>query len=223
MGFSIAIDGPAGAGKSTMAKTVARKLNFIYVDTGAMYRAMALFLIRNKIDAQDMEQISAKCQEADITIRYENEEQVIYLNGENVNGLIRTEEVGNMASASSVNKEVRLKLVDLQRKLAQTTDVVMDGRDIGTHVLPQADLKIYLTADAGVRAERRHIELKEKGIDSNVEQIRNDILERDERDMTREISPLRQAEDAVLIDTSYMTIEGVVDSIMKLYQNTSGK
>ena len=220
MGFSIAIDGPAGAGKSTMAKVVAKKLNFIYVDTGAMYRAMALFLLRNKIDAQDAEKISIKCQEADITIKYENEEQVIYLNNENVNGLIRTEEVGNMASASSVNKEVRLKLVDLQRKLAQTADVVMDGRDIGTHVLPQANLKIYLTADAGIRAQRRYHELKIKGIDSNVEQIKNDILERDERDMTREISPLRQAEDAFLIDTSYMTIEEAVDAIMKLYKST---
>ncbi len=220
MGFSIAIDGPAGAGKSTMAKVVAKKLNFIYVDTGAMYRAMALFLLRNKIDAQDAEKISIKCQEADITIKYENEEQVIYLNNENVNGLIRTEEVGNMASASSVNKEVRLKLVDLQRKLAQTADVVMDGRDIGTHVLPQANLKIYLTADAGIRAQRRYHELKIKGIDSNVEQIKKDILERDERDMTREISPLRQAEDAFLIDTSYMTIEEAVDAIMKLYKST---
>ena len=220
MGFSIAIDGPAGAGKSTMAKVVAKKLNFIYVDTGAMYRAMALFLLRNKIDAQDAEKISIKCQEADITIKYENEEQVIYLNNENVNGLIRTEEVGNMASASSVNKEVRLKLVDLQRKLAQTADVVMDGRDIGTHVLPQANLKIYLTADAGIRAQRRYHELKIKGIDSNVEQIKKDILERDERDMTREISPLRQAEDAFLIDTSYMTIEEAVDAIMKLYKCT---
>ena len=219
MGFSIAIDGPAGAGKSTMAKVVAKKLNFIYVDTGAMYRAMALFLLRNKIDAQDTEKISTKCQEADITIKYENEEQVIYLNNENVNGLIRTEEVGNMASASSVNKEVRLKLVDLQRKLAQTADVVMDGRDIGTHVLPQANLKIYLTADAGIRAQRRYHELKIKGIDSNVEQIKKDILERDERDMTREISPLRQAEDAYLIDTSYMTIEEAVDAIMKLYKS----
>ena len=125
-----------------------------------------------------------------------------------------------MASASSVNKEVRLKLVDLQRKLAQTADVVMDGRDIGTHVVPQANLKIYLTADAGIRAQRRYHELKIKGIDSNVEQIKNDILERDERDMTREISPLRQAEDAFLIDTSYMTIEEAVDAIMKLYKST---
>ncbi|MDD3660418.1 MAG: (d)CMP kinase [Lachnospiraceae bacterium] len=217
MGFSIAIDGPAGAGKSTMAKAVAKKLNFIYVDTGAMYRAMALFLIRNQISAQDMDGISSKCQDADITIKYENNEQVIYLNGENVNGLIRTEEVGNMASASSVNKEVRLKLVDLQRKLAQTADVVMDGRDIGTHVLPQAELKIYLTADAGVRAQRRCIELEARGIASDVDRIKRDIMERDERDMTREISPLCQAEDAILIDTSEMSIENAVEAIMQLY------
>lgn len=217
MGFSIAIDGPAGAGKSTMAKAVAKKLNFIYVDTGAMYRAMALFLIRNQISAQDMDGISSKCQDADITIKYENNEQVIYLNGENVNGLIRTEEVGNMASASSVNKEVRLKLVDLQRKLAQTADVVMDGRDIGTHVLPQAELKIYLTADAGVRAQRRCIELEARGIASDVDRIKRDIMERDERDMTREISPLCQAEDAILIDTSEMSIDNAVEAIMQLY------
>ncbi len=217
MGFSIAIDGPAGAGKSTMAKAVAKKLNFIYVDTGAMYRAMALFLIRNQVSAQDMDGISSKCQDADITIKYENNEQVIYLNGENVNGLIRTEEVGNMASASSVNKEVRLKLVDLQRKLAKTADVVMDGRDIGTHVLPQAELKIYLTADAGVRAQRRCIELEARGIASDVDRIKRDIMERDERDMTREISPLCQAEDAILIDTSEMSIENAVEAIMQLY------
>lgn len=217
MGFSIAIDGPAGAGKSTMAKAVAKKLNFIYVDTGAMYRAMALFLIRNQVSAQDMDGISSRCQDADITIKYENNEQVIYLNGENVNGLIRTEEVGNMASASSVNKEVRLKLVDLQRKLAQTADVVMDGRDIGTHVLPQAELKIYLTADAGVRAQRRCIELEARGIASDVDRIKRDIMERDERDMTREISPLCQAEDAILIDTSEMSIDHAVEAIMQLY------
>ena len=141
MSKSIAIDGPAGAGKSTIAKKVAKALGFIYVDTGAMYRAMALYMIKNGVDASDAAKISSTCTSADITIKHENGEQVVYLNGENVNGLIRTEEVGNMASASSVNGDVRKKLVELQQKMAETTDVVMDGRDIGTVVLPNANLE----------------------------------------------------------------------------------
>jgi len=220
MGFNIAIDGPAGAGKSTMAKAVASKLEFIYVDTGAMYRAMALFLLRNNITAEQQDEISNQCKKAEITIQYEAGEQVIYLNGENVNALIRTEEVGNMASASSVNKDVRMKLVELQRTLAQTSDVVMDGRDIGTNVLPNANLKIYLTADPGVRAKRRFLELTAKGIEADYEKIKADIIERDERDMTRETAPLKQAEDAVLIDSSDLSIEQSIEWILKLYQGT---
>ena len=220
MGFSIAIDGPAGAGKSTMAKAVASKLKFVYVDTGAMYRAMALFLLRNNITADQQDEISNQCKKAEITIQYESGEQVIYLNGENVNALIRTEEVGNMASASSVNKDVRMKLVELQRTLAQTSDVVMDGRDIGTNVLPNANLKIYLTADPGVRANRRFLELTAKGTEADYEKIKADIIERDERDMTRETAPLRQAEDAVLIDSSNVSIEQSIEWILKLYQET---
>ena len=156
MSFNIAIDGPAGAGKSTIAKKIAKKLGYIYVDTGAMYRAMALYLIREQIAPEDVDKISAKCKEAEISIGYENGEQVVYLNGENVNGLIRTEAVGNMASASSPNPDVRKKLVELQQKLAENADVVMDGRDIGTCVLPHAQVKVYLTADSRVRAERRY-------------------------------------------------------------------
>lgn len=217
MAKSIAIDGPAGAGKSTIAKMVAKELGFIYVDTGAMYRAMALYMIKNGIKAEESAKISATCESADITIRHENGEQVVYLNGENVNGLIRTEEVGNMASASSVNGDVRRKMVELQQKLAETTDVVMDGRDIGTIVLPGADLKIYLTASAEVRADRRYKELTAKGIDCDLEAIKKDIIDRDYRDMHREISPLKQADDAILVDSSDMTIKEVAERILELY------
>ncbi|MBQ9590171.1 MAG: (d)CMP kinase [Butyrivibrio sp.] len=217
MNNAIAIDGPAGAGKSTIAKLVAKRLGFIYVDTGAMYRAMALYMIKNGISAEESEKISSTCKSADITIKHENGEQVVYLNGENVNGLIRTEEVGNMASASSVNKDVREKLVELQQKLAATTDVVMDGRDIGTVVLPDARLKIYLTASSEVRAKRRFKELTEKGIECDIKVIEQDIVDRDYRDMHREISPLKQADDAIYLDSSDMTIEEVAEKIMELY------
>ncbi len=218
MSKKIAIDGPAGAGKSTIAKKVAKELGFIYVDTGAMYRAMALFMIKKGIKADESDKISATCVEADITIKHENGEQVVYLNGENVNGLIRTEEVGNMASASSVNGDVRKKLVELQQKLAETVDVVMDGRDIGTVVLPNADLKVYLTASSRVRAERRYKELTAKGVQCDMETIEKDIIDRDYRDMHRENSPLKQADDAVLVDSSDMTIDEVANRILELYR-----
>ncbi|MDO4332568.1 MAG: (d)CMP kinase [Eubacteriales bacterium] len=216
MSYSIAIDGPAGAGKSTIAKMIARQMGCIYVDTGAMYRAMALFMIRNKISPQDGNAISEKCREADITIRYENKEQVVFLNGENVNGLIRTEEVGKMASSSSKNADVRAKLVELQRKLAESSDIIMDGRDIGTCVLPDATVKIYLTASSGVRAKRRYDELTAKGEPCDYATIEADIIQRDHQDMTREISPLKQADDAVLVDTSDMTIEEAVETIITI-------
>ena len=221
MSRSIAIDGPAGAGKSTIAKKVAKALGFIYVDTGAMYRAMALYMIKNGIDASESEKISATCQSADITIRHENGEQVVYLNGENVNGMIRTEEVGNMASASSVNGDVRKKLVELQQKLAETTDVVMDGRDIGTVVLPGADLKVFLTASSKVRAERRYKELIAKGVEADFDAIEKDIIDRDYRDSHREISPLKQADDAILVDSSDMTIDEVAEKILDLYREVN--
>lgn len=216
MGFNLAIDGPAGAGKSTIAKRIAKEMGYIYVDTGAMYRAMALFLLRKNIAPSETQKIDEECENADITIRYEQGEQVVYLNGENVNGLIRTEEVGNMASASSPNPNVRKKLVELQQKLAADADVVMDGRDIGTCVLPQAQLKIYLTADSMVRAKRRYKELTEKGVACDLDVIERDIRERDHQDMTRAISPLRQAEDAILVDTSDLTIDEVVEKIIGL-------
>jgi CMP/dCMP kinase len=216
MGFNLAIDGPAGAGKSTIAKRIAKEMGYIYVDTGAMYRAMALFLLRKNIAPSETQKIDEECENADITIRYEQGEQVVYLNGENVNGLIRTEEVGNMASASSPNSNVRKKLVELQQKLAADADVVMDGRDIGTCVLPQAQLKIYLTADSMVRAKRRYKELTEKGVACDLNVIERDIRERDHQDMTRAISPLKQAEDAILVDTSDLTIDEVVEKIIGL-------
>ncbi len=216
MGFNIAIDGPAGAGKSTIAKELAKRLGFIYVDTGAMYRAMALYLIQNGLDGTDSEKVEAICQQAEISIAYENGQQVVCLNGENVNGLIRAEEVGNMASTVSAYGKVREKLVELQQKLAESRSVVMDGRDIGTCVLPLADVKVFLTATSRVRAVRRYEELKEKGEVRGLEEIEADIIQRDKKDMEREISPLRQAEDAVLIDSSDMTVEEVLGTIMEL-------
>ena len=216
MSYNVAIDGPAGAGKSTIAKQIAKRMGLIYVDTGAMYRAMALYMIREKVDPKDLDAIAKKCEETHITIRYENGEQVVLLNGENVNAFLRTEEVGNMASAIAPRKEVRAKLVRLQRELAATSDVIMDGRDIGTCVLPDADVKIYLTASSAVRAKRRYDELTAKGEECDLAKIEADIIERDERDMTREESPLRQAEDAVLVDSSDMTIEEVIQAIIEI-------
>lgn len=213
MSINIAIDGPAGAGKSTIAKKVAKSRGYIYVDTGAMYRAMALYLLRENIDAGDSTAIEAACENADISIEYRDGEQVVLLNGENVNAFLRTEEVGNMASASSVNAKVRAKLQQLQQKLAATADVVMDGRDIGTAVLPNADVKIYLTASSLVRAKRRHAELLAKGENADITKIEEDIIERDHRDMTRELNPLTQAADAILVDSSDMTIDEVVACI----------
>ena len=192
MSHNVAIDGPAGAGKSTIAKRIARRLGYIYVDTGAMYRAMAYYLIQNQVDAADQEAIAAACQHADISICYQDGEQVVLLNGENVNAYLRTEAVGNMASVSSVVPEVRKKLVELQQKLARETDVVMDGRDIGTVVLPDADVKVYLTASVETRAKRRFLELQEKGEPADLAKIAADIEDRDYRDMHRDISPLRQ-------------------------------
>ena len=216
MSYQIAIDGPAGAGKSTIAKKVAKTKGFIYVDTGAMYRAMAYYLISCGISKDDEKAIGEKCEGAEITIRYENGEQVVLLNGENVNVVIRTEEVGNMASCSSKHPKVRERLTLLQKELARTNDVVMDGRDIGTVVLPNADVKVYLTASAAVRAKRRYAELSARGERCDLKEIEADIIKRDEQDMKREIAPLRQAEDATLVDSSDMSIDEVVSAILDL-------
>ena len=216
MSMNIAIDGPAGAGKSTIAKRVAKELGFIYVDTGAMYRSLALYFIRQGIDKDDEAKISEAVKRADVTIKYVDGQQQVLLNNENVTGLIRTEEVGNMASASSVYKDVRSKLLDLQRNLAAENDVIMDGRDIGTQVLPKAQVKVFLTASVDTRADRRYKELIEKGENPNLDTIKKDIEERDYRDSHRENAPLRQAEDATLVDSSDMSIEEVVNTIINL-------
>lgn len=219
MNYDIAIDGPAGAGKSTIAKKIAAKKNMIYVDTGAMYRAMALYMIREKVNLNDPAAIAAKCENVEISIRYEDGVQCVFLNGENVNSLIRTEEVSEAASKTSVVTEVRRKLVSLQQELATLENVVMDGRDIGTKVLPYARVKVYLTASTAVRARRRFDELLAKGESAKLDEIEAEIRDRDHRDMTREESPLMQAEDAILVDTSEMTIDEVVDKILSLIKD----
>ncbi len=214
--MKIAIDGPAGAGKSTLAKAVAKKLGFIYVDTGAMYRAIGLCMMDKKVDLQDEAALRRALEGVELDIAYENDAQQVYLNGENVSKRIRTEAAGSMASQVSALLPVRQKLVMLQKLLAERADVVMDGRDIGTVVLPNAELKIYFTASSGVRAERRYKELLEKGITSTPEEIEAEIIARDYRDMNREHSPLKQADDAVLIDSSDLTIEEGVDRVIAL-------
>ena len=216
MGYSIAIDGPAGAGKSTIARLVAKEKGFIYVDTGAMYRGLAVHFLKKGIQPEDTEKIKEACRDAQVSIGYEEGQQQVYLNGENIISQLRREEVDNMASKSSAIPEVREKLLSLQRDLARRQNVVMDGRDIGTCVLPDADVKVYLTASSRTRAKRRYDELTARGVPCDLEQIEQDIIERDSRDMNREISPLRQAEDAVLVDSSDMTIRQVADAILAL-------
>lgn len=219
MGTNIAIDGPAGAGKSTIAKKAAARLGFIYVDTGAMYRAIGLYFLRK--DCRDEGKIAKECEASQIsvTIEYRDGIQQVFLNGENVSSLIRTEKVGKMASFVAKIGAVRKMLLGLQRDLARKSDVIMDGRDIGTHVLPDAAVKIFLTASSRERAKRRYEELAAKGEICDIEEIEKDIIARDEQDMNREIAPLRQAEDAVLVDTSFLGIDEVVDQVVSLYRD----
>ena len=216
MGYNVAIDGPAGAGKSTIAKRVAKEKGYIYVDTGAMYRALAVYFLDKKINPENLDAIAEACEGAEVKIQYEQGEQQVYLNGENITSRLRKEEVGNMASKVSAVPEVRAHLLNLQKELARTQDVVMDGRDIGTCVLPEADVKIFLTADAHVRALRRYEEFTAKGIDCTLENVEREVIERDERDMNRAIAPLKQAEDAVRVDTSQMNIDEVVNCLRQL-------
>ena len=213
MGYNVAVDGPAGAGKSTIAKLVAKEKGYIYVDTGAMYRGLAIHFLKKGISPEDKEAVAKACIDADVSIVYENGVQQVYLNGENITGMLRTEEVGNMASKTSAIPAVREKLLELQKTLAREKDVIMDGRDIGTNILPNADVKIYLTASVETRAKRRYDELASKGESFDFDEIARDIKERDERDMTREIAPLKKAEDAILVDSSDMTIDEVVSKI----------
>lgn len=218
--MNIAIDGPAGAGKSSIARLVAKKLSFIYFDTGAMYRAMALYYLKHGIETKDGAQVESRCDEMDINILFEDGELQVYLNGENVSREIRSEQVGNQASVVAQYPKVREKLVSLQRQMAASSDVIMDGRDIGTVVLPDAEVKIYLTASSAVRAERRYKELQEKGIECDLKKIEEDIIVRDRQDMNREVSPLRQAEDAVLLDSSDLSIEEVVERILSIVRES---
>ena len=217
MSINIAIDGPAGAGKSTVARKAAERLGFIYVDTGAMYRAIALYLIRQGVKPEEREAIARRCAGADVSITYQNGEQVVSLNGENVNGLIRTDEVTRMSSAASAVPEVRARLLDLQRGLAAKNNVLMDGRDIGTCILPDAQVKIFLTASTAVRAKRRFDELCAKGdAAETLESVEAKIMKRDEDDRNREISPLREAPDAVHLDTSDMNIDQAVEAVLSI-------
>ena len=192
MGYNVAIDGPAGAGKSTIAKLVAEEKGFIYVDTGAMYRGLAIHFLDRGIRAEETDKVIEACKDADVKIRYEDGVQQVFLNGTNITGRLRDEAVGQMTSKCSVIPEVRAKLLDLQRDLARTQDVIMDGRDIGTCVLPDADVKVYLTASVETRAKRRYDELTAKGEACDLDEIARDIKERDERDMNRETAPLRR-------------------------------
>lgn len=214
--INIAIDGPAGAGKSTITKMVSKKLNCIYVDTGAMYRAVALFFIENGIASDDEKRIAKEIENIHVDIQFEAGNQKVLLNGKDVTEGIRAERVGNWASEISKYTVVREYLVKMQREVAAKQDVVMDGRDIGTVVLPQANVKIYLTASSKVRAMRRYNELTQKGVFCDIHDIEQGIMERDAQDMNREISPLRQAKDAILIDSSNMTIDEVVEKIVSL-------
>ena len=214
--MKIAIDGPAGAGKSSIAKMLAKELNFVYVDTGAMFRAIALFFLNQNIDPGNEQAVKERIDEIQIRLGYEDGEQKIFLNGEDVSGVIRREEVGKNASTVAKNQAVRTKLLDLQREIANDGDVIMDGRDIGTVVLPDAEVKIYLTASVEVRAKRRYKELEAKGEHCVLADIEKDIEARDEQDMNRKISPLKKADDAVLVDTSDMTIAEVVKKIREI-------
>lgn len=214
--YHIAVDGPAGAGKSTIARAVAERLRFVYVDTGAMYRAMALYFIKENISPEDEKAIGQAAKRVKVTITYENGVQQVILNGDNVSGSIRTPEVSAMASHISAYLPVREKLVELQKELAERESLIMDGRDIGTCVLPEADLKIYLDASPAVRAERRYKEMTEKGMECDLREIEEEIKKRDYQDMHREHSPLSQARDATYLDTSHMDIDQVIEEILYL-------
>ena len=218
MGYNVAIDGPAGAGKSTIAKLVAKEKGYIYVDTGAMYRGLAIHFLDKGIEPRETDKVIEACKDAEVTIAYEDGVQHVYLNGNDISSRLRNEEVGNMASVTSAIPEVRKKLLELQQNLAKTQDLIMDGRDIGTTILPNAEVKIFLTASAKTRASRRYLELTEKGEACDMDEILKDIIDRDERDMNRAVSPLKKAEDAVLVDSSEMGIDEVVESILSVYR-----
>ena len=217
--FNLAIDGPAGAGKSTIAKEVAKRLNFIYVDTGAMYRAVGLYYINKNIDVENEEEVNKEIDNINVEFKILDDGIKLFLNGEDVTDKIRTPEVSDSASKVSVHKLVRERMVAMQQEIAKKNNIVMDGRDIGTVVLPNADLKIYLTASVEERANRRYKEYIDKGEEADLEQIKKDIEERDYRDMHRDISPLREAEDAVHLDSTGRAIEEEISYILDFVEN----
>ncbi|MDO5298552.1 MAG: (d)CMP kinase [Clostridia bacterium] len=223
MPMNIAIDGPVGAGKSSIADLVAERLHILHLDTGAMYRAVALDVLRSGIDPRDGEAVAGVCEEADVRVRYENGAQRTLLGDEDVTGLIRTKEVSAAASHVSKWPAVRRRMVRAQRELAKTADMLIDGRDIGTNVLVDAPVKIYLTATPEERARRRYMQQMEKGDTTPYEQVLSALNERDSQDMNRETDPLRQAEDAVLVDSTRMTPEQVVDAIVAIVEEVYGK
>ena len=221
--FSIAIDGPGGAGKSTLAKAVAKKLNILHVDTGAIYRTIGYAAFSRGLDAKDESQIAPLLKEIQIDMAFdENSGQKMLLDGKDVSTEIRLPEISMYASNVSALPCVRAYLLEMQRDIARRRSVIMDGRDIGTVVLPDADVKVYLTASSAVRAKRRYNELKEKGTACDLDEIEKDIIERDYRDMHRENSPLKQADDAVLLDSSDMTLKEVVDTITAMIDKKQG-
>ena len=216
--INIAIDGPAGAGKSTIARRVSKQLGFLYVDTGAMFRATALYFLRNKLDVNDQQVLEENISKINVTLTFVDGEQQVLLNGENVGAYIRTEEVGKVSAAIASNPHIRKYLLETQQQIAKENNVVMDGRDIGTCVLPNAQVKIYLTASSKERARRRYEELVNKGVECDINAIEEDIIKRDHSDMNREIAPLKQAKDAVFLDSSDMAIDEVTDFIIKQYK-----
>ena len=220
--YAIAIDGPAGAGKSSIAKAAAKRLGFIYVDTGALYRTVALHLIKENIDPKDIEAVKAALPNIQVTMGHEEDGQHVYLCGEDVTGLIRTPEVSMMASTSSAIPEVRKFLFSLQTGMAEKYNVIMDGRDIGTVVLPNAQVKIFLTASPEVRAMRRYKELVEKGANDTYEEVLADVIKRDYQDTHRETAPLKPADDGVILDTSDLSFDEVIDELEKIVKAKIG-
>ena len=218
MRLNVGIDGPVGAGKSTVADAVAAKLGILHLDTGAMYRALGLTALRRNMDVQDEQAIVALCNSLNFAVTHEADGQHTFVEGEDVTGLIRTQEVGMAASTVSRYADVRKAMVRLQQKLASETDMLLDGRDICTTVLPNATAKIYLTASAEERARRRFLELQKKNISETFEQVLEEVIKRDEQDMNRPVEPLRQAEDAVLVDSTNLTFDEVVDTILKIVE-----
>ncbi|EJR47913.1 MULTISPECIES: (d)CMP kinase [Bacillus cereus group] len=221
--ISIAIDGPAAAGKSTVAKVVAKKLSYVYIDTGAMYRTITYAALEQKVDIENEEQLMEVVKNVKIEFQQGENTQLVFLNGQDVSEVIRTPEVTNRVSIVAKHRLVREEMVRRQQELAEKGGVVMDGRDIGTHVLPNAEVKIFMLASVEERAERRHLENMNKGFDSNLEQLKEEIAQRDKLDSEREVSPLKKADDALELDTTSLSIEEVVQKIMGIVSGVFAK